>query len=987
MGMNLQLIPDMDMPIQLVMCTYPGASPEDVEKLVTKPMEDSSSTISGVETVVSYSLENLGLVMLSFDYGTNMDKAFIDIMRAMEIVKYQLPEDASDPTIISMDVNATASMSFSVETDNPSLDTLSYVNEIVTPELDSLNDIAQIDVSGGKSEYISVELVPELLSQYRLNINTVASAVKDANFTIPVGTAEYGGQSVNATSTAEYKTPEQINTIPITTPSGDVIHLSDVANVHYAYQDQSSFSRFNGGEDISVSITKSQSASAVTLSKQVNKIIERLNEENPDYVITTTYDSAETIVSSLTTLGQTLILGIAITMIILLLFFGDIKGSLIVASSMPVSVLFTFVLMSFMGFSLNMMTMGAMVIAIGMMVDNSIVVVEMCFRKQEEGEEYFDAALNGTGAVLSSIVASTITTVVVYLPLALMEGLSGQLFAQLGYTIVFALIASLISAVTMVPLCFYIYKPKEKEGNKANHILNNLGNKYANVIRRVLRFKKTTALAAIGIFIVSVVLFQFVNMELMPASDEGRVSIRLTFRPGTNVEIIDEEVRKIETFVAESPYVESYSSSSGGGSGMFSAMSSGGGSVSANIKKDVGMKTQEVVDEWIPALTKMAKGYQLSISSSSSTSGMTGLGGGNTYDVNLKSRDLDTLKNGAVEVAKDISGVPGVISVSSSLAQAENRAEIIVDPVKAAAAGLTPKMAAGTVYSLMNGVSAFDVTINDRDYQVTVEYPNGTFKTVNDIYGITLTNTRGMEVPLSDVAEIVFTDSPTTIQKTDGMYNATVTATMDSATKYEIQKSIDEWVEGMSLPAGVSQATNSLNEIMNEEFRALAGAIIAAIILVYMVMAIQFNNLIYSAVVMFCIPFSIIGSVVMLLITRATLNMTSLMGFLMLIGIVVNNGIIYVDYANMLREEGKEIMDALVETGVSRLRPILMTTLTTILSMIPMGLGIGRNGQLTQGMAMVIIGGLTASTILTLVLLPDLYLIVNSFRKKKNKKA
>lgn len=979
LGMNLQLIPDMDLPVQLIMCTFPGASPEDVEKLVTKPIEDGCATISGVDTVASYSMENTGLVMLSFDYGTNMDKAFIDIMQSMEIVKASLPDDARDPMVIAMDINATPVVTLSIETEKEGLDPLSYVDDKVEPELQKIVEVAQVDKYGGKKEYISVELVPELLAQYKLNINSVAQAVKDANFVIPVGTADYGGQRINASSTSEYKTPEQLRTIPITTPGGDVIHLSDVARVDYAREKITSYSRYNGGDNVSVSITKTQNGSAVRLADKISKLVDKLNEENQDYKITVSYSSAKSILSSLKTIGQTLVLGIVITMVVLLLFFGDIKGSLIVASSMPVSVLGALILMSFMGFSLNMMTMGALVIAIGMMVDNSIVVIEMCFTKQEEGLDFFDAALEGTSIVMSSIIASTITTIVVYLPMALMEGLSGQLFGQLGYTIVFALVASLISAITLVPLCFYVYRPTEKKGNRVTAFLERVGERYGNVLQWALHHKKITALTAVAIFAVSIVMCRFINMELMPSSDEGQVNINLAFRPGTKADIINEKVKEIEDFVKDSPYVENYSATAGGGSGFMSAMSSGSGSgsVRAYLKDDI--RSKPVVDEWTPLVQKYAENCTITVDSGSSMMSMGGSGG--SYDVRLKGNDLAVLKDTAARVAQNLGGINGVISVSSSLANAASRADIISDPIKAMAAGISPKAVAGTVYTTLNGSDAFDVKINDKDYTVTVELPRDDYQEINDIRSIMLKSNTGDDVPLSDVADIVFTDSPKTITKSDREYIATVSCTIDGRVKFETQKAVDNAVKAMYFPTGVRFTENSMQESMNEEFSKFAGAIVTAIILVYMVMAIQFNNLRYSGVVMFCIPFSLIGSIALLLVTRATLNMTSLMGFLMLIGIVVNNGIIFVDYTNMLRAEGESTIDALVETGRSRLRPILMTTLTTVLSMIPMGLGIGRNGQMTQGMAMVIIGGLVASTILTLVLLPTFYLIVHNRSK------
>lgn len=974
MGMDLQLIPDIDMPVMLVMTVYPQAGPEDVEDLVTEKIEDGCGTISGLDNVYSYSQENLSMVLFSFEYGTDMDDAFIDMQEAVERVKRELPDDAEDPTIIAMDMNAADVMTLSVDPKEEGADTLAYVEDTVEPELEKISDVADLTISGGDDSYISVELIPELMKQYKLDISTVASTVAAANYTIPAGTADYGNQSLNVSSTTEYKTPEQLRTIPITTPTGNIIHLSDIANVHYAVADPTSYSRYNGSDNVSVGISKIQSSSAVTVSSKVTKVIDELNAENPEYTITAVYDSSETIMDSIKSIAQTLVLGVLITMLVLFVFFGDFKGSLIVGSSMPVSLLVTFILMSFMGFSLNMITMGALVIGIGMMVDNSIVVIEMCFRKQEEGMSFMDAAYEATKQVMASIVAGTITTVVVYLPLAMMEGMSGQMFGQLGYTIVFALLASLFSAITLVPLCFSQYKPIEKKETKVNKILEVVSEKYAGILKKALHKRKTVAFSAVVIFAISIALFQFVNVELMGQSDEGQVAITVEYRPGTKLDVVDAKVRELETFVEESPYIDDYSASV--------TETSASGTIQAYVADECKLTTSEIVDEWTKELDAYKDSCEISVESSSSMS-MTS--GGNTYDVSLESNDLEKLKEGCRTASDAIVKAEGVISASSSLADAATKAEIVIDPIKSAAAGLTPQMASGMIYSMMSGSDAMDVTIDDTEYTVTVEYPADEYPTVNDVYGITLTNTSGQSVPLSDIADIVYTDSPQTITRKDGRYTATVTATLEADAKFSAQKTIQEQMDQTFLPDGVEQVTNTRDEMMNEEFGSLLNAIITAILLVYIVMAIQFENLRYSGMVMFCIPFSLIGSIALLLITRCTLSMTSLMGFLMLIGIVVNNGILYVDYTNMLRKT-MSTEEALIETGKSRLRPILMTTLTTILSMIPMAMGYGKNGEMTQGMAVVIVGGLTASTILTLILLPTFYMIIHKRSKDRKQR-
>ena len=449
----------------------------------------------------------------------------------------------------------------------------------------------------------------------------------------------------------------------------------------------------------------------------------------------------------------------------------------------------------------------------------------------------------------------------------------------------------------------------------------------------------------------------------------------MEFRPGTNLETVDAKVRELEQFVEESPYISDYSA--------MVTDSSASGTIQAYVADDCRLGTSEIVDEWTKTLDGYKDSCEISVASSS-TMGMSSMGGGNSYDVSLEGNDLEKIKEACRIVSNAVVKADGVISATSSFADAATKAEIVIDPIKAAAAGMTPQMASGMIYSMMSGSDAMDVMIDDSKYTVKVEYPADEYPTVNDVFGITLTNTRGAAVPLSDIAEIVCTDSPQTISRKDGSYMASVTATLEADAKFTAQETIRQQMEQTILPEGVQQVTNTMDEMMQEEFGSLISAIITAILLVYIVMAIQFENLRYSGMVMFCIPFSLIGSIVLLLITRCSVSMVSLMGFLMLIGIVVNNGILYVDYTNMLRKT-MSTEEALIETGKSRLRPILMTTLTTILSMIPMAVGVGKNGEMTQGMAVVIVGGLTASTILTLILLPTFYMIIH--KRSKDKKA
>lgn len=972
-GMNMQLTPDMQLPMIIAFTMYPQAGPEEVDRLVSQELEQVGATIEGLESVTSQSMENVSYMIYSFEYGTDIDEAYTDLQQEINTIKSSLPEECSDPILIVMDINATQSMTLSVTSDKGA-DVRSFVNDTLEPEIASIPNVARTSVTGGQEDYIRVQVVPELLSEYGLDMATLVTYITSSDFSIPAGTVDMGSQTLNVNTKVAYETIYDLEEIPILTGRGSTIHLGDIAVISFAQQDADSISRYNGEDNVTLDITKKQGSNAVELSGDVKEVIEEMAADYPKMQIQVIYDSSDSIVSSLTSVGETLILGVVLSMLVLFLFFGDFKASLIVGSSMPISLLVTLLLMGACGFSLNVVTMGAMVIGIGMMVDNSIVVLEMCFQKRDQGLSFEEAALSAVKTVATSITASTITTIVVYLPLALMKGLSGQIFGQLGFTIIFSLTASLISAVTLVPLCFAKYHPIEKKNFIIARGVKRFSEIYGKFLNKVLNKKVIAILVTAAIVALTVFGITQLHTQLMAESDEGTIAMSVTVRPGLGLESKDEILRELEAFVASDPDVESYNVSASEGTSTVR--------VRAYLKEDRSRDTIEIVDEWNTALADMKDAEVLCSSSSTMSMGAMGT---DSKEIDIRCANLEQLKVASAQIAQAIQDVPGVIDVSTDFEDSSSKAEIVIDPVKATGAGILPAQAASALYTAKNGTEAMDLAINEKDYTVIVEYPNHSYDTIDALMNMTLTTNFGTSVVLSDIAEVRYTDSPQTINRADNYYQAAIVATLSDETKYEAMDQIDEIAAGIKLPSGVSYAEDQYTEMVTEEFTAIFEAILVALWLVFMVMTMQFESARYSGMIMFCIPFSLIGSVLMLWITGIPLDMTSMMGLLMLEGIVVNNGILMVDTTNQNLEEGMPINQALVEAGKSRLRPILMTTLTTILSMVPMALGLGSNGQLMQGMAMVIVGGLIASTLLTLILLPTFYLIIRKRPKKAAK--
>ena len=967
MGLRLELMPDMEMPMKIVYTVYPGADSESVDDLVTSTIEDKVGSLSGVSSITSQSAENVSMVLLQYDYDKDVNDAYLDLRAALDQVKGDLPDDAQDPMIVEMNMDSMPSISYSVSTTDGT-DALAFVKQDVVPELEALSTVAQVTVSGGQEQHIKVELNRDEMSQYGLDMNSIAQYMKASDFTIPLGSVDQGNQSISVISTADTDTVQAIRKIPLRTATGSLIQLSDVADVEWAVKDADSIARYNGEDTVTVSMTKNQSASTIGMVNSVKETMNDIQEGNDNIVVAATYDASDMIMESLSSVGSTLALGVILSMIVLFIFFGDWKASIIVGCSMPISLLMTVIVMSMMGFSLNIMTLGGLVIAIGMMVDSSSVVIESCFRANDRVPDFSEAALQGTTEVVASIVASTITTVVVYLPLCFSGGMTGQIFMQLGLTIVFSMVASLISAITLVPLFFKLYKPTQKKELRLNVFLDKVKEKYDHVERKLLHKKKTCLVVAVLLLVASFWILSMTNIVSMPTMDEGMISVEATFRPGTRVEVVNEQIVQIEDLVAADENVESYTLTA----------SAGSATISATLKDDRKMTTQEVVDQWVQD-TKDVSDMQLDITMSSSMSmGSSMTGSGATLTVG--SVNLEDVKDASEMIQDAAWNIPGVLNVSTDAGASTTQLRVVVDPLSAMSHGLTPTQVGGLLYSTLSGSTAMTITSDGEEYDVDLTFPEGTYDNATQ-----LLDTEVAGVPLSEMATLEYTDAAQTIMKMDGKYTVTVSATCLSDDKAAIQDAMDEFLDTLDLPDSVGEAETIMDKMQDDMFGDMGKAIATALFLVFLVMAMQFESPKFSLMVMLSIPFSLIGAFGLVFISGTDFSMVGLMGVLTLVGTVVNNGILYVDGVNMLRRR-MDIEDALIESGKTRLRPILITTLTTIISMTPSALGIGgKSAVMMQGMALVIIGGLVASTLLILLLMPVFYLMVYGTSKKTRK--
>lgn len=964
---KLEQMPDTNTPMLIIMARYSGTNPEDMDELVTQPIEDAVSTLEGVTNMSSSSSDGSSMVMLEYDYSQDMDEAYDDLKKAVESIR-GLPEDC-ETSIMEMNNNSSESMMLSIS--NPSRTSLyDYVDQKIVPELEKLSTVAEVSVRGGKSEYIKVELKSDMMAQYGVTVSNITQAMSAADSTIPSGTVYSGNLELSASTSIDADTLDDLKKMPITTNTGKLIYLEDIADVYYSSESMGGISRYNGEETISISISKNQDVTAMKLSSQVNEAVKTLMADDEDLSIDIVRDEADDILSSLKDVATTMVLAIGISMIVLYLFFGDLKASAIVGCSIPTSILVTLIIMTRIGMSLNIITMSALVLSVGMMVDNSIVVLESCFRAKELYDEedrlsYAQAALGGTAQVAMSVLGSTLTTCVVFLPLVFLNGMAGQMFGQLGWVIVFSMTASLLSAISIVPLTYMFYKPKEHEKAALNAPVRKLQKQYRKWLPHFIKHKYLVLLASAGLVVITIFLGTGMKSELMTSDDTGTITVSITTRPGLKNELADDILKQAEQIVASNENVDSY----------MLRFNSSDGSISVYLKDDRTQSTDEISKLFEKELADIDN-CTIEVSSDSS---MSFMGNRKDYEAIIQGTQYSELQEASQAIVDDLIARDDVMNVHSSI---ENTAPIVsikVDPVNATAEGLTASQIGSQVKNYLDATQIATLTIDGNEIKVKAEYPDGEYSGVNQLERLLITKPSGGSVALSDVADVVYKDSPSSISKENKEYQVTISADF---TGEDVSTELDNEVIAQHLTGTITKGTSSMDRMMKNEFSGLYKAIAIAVFLIFVVMAAQFESPKFSFMVMTTIPFSLAGSFAALKLTGVSMSMTSLIGFLILVGTVVNNGILYVDAVNQERTQ-MELDEALIEAGATRLRPILMTTMTTVLSMLPMAMAYGSSGASTQALAVVDIGGLAFGVLVALFILPVYYLVMNGKKERR----
>lgn len=983
MNLDLAYMPSIDYPVAMVSTTYTGVGPEEIEELVTKPLEEALATITGVDTITSVSSAGSSMIAIQFVDGTDLDMISLDIREKIDMVSGRLPDDANEPKVMKMDFNA-ETVSLGITSKKYDLEKLyAFLDTNVTTQLEKIEGVSAVEMMGGIENEVQITVNQEKLQGHGISINQIAGVLAKENVNAPAGSIKQGNASLQVRAIGEFKSVEEIANLPITTGNGTMIYIKDIATVEEVEKEQSSYAMINGTEGIMYSLSKQSDANIVNLTEAVKETITKLEKQYPDLEIELLSTTGDYIKDSVANVATTAFQSALVAIIVLLVILRDPKTSLVIAISIPTSIVATFALMYVKGMTLNTISMGGIVIGIGMLVDNSVVVLENIYKHFEKGLDPKKAAEVGTKEVSMAVLASTLTTVAVFLPLTFVSGMVGQMMHDLSYTICFALAASYVVAITVVPMaCSLILKQTSNKKENAltraldawGRVLDGLDRGYKNILKLALKHRVGTLLVVLGIFSGTLAIVPLVGFDLMPITDEGAASISITLPDGSLIEDTKDILTKVLSKIEDIPEIEMTSAS---------IQDSNTASVTIDLvaKQERTRSTDEVCDE-IEKLMKNIAGADISVASSSAAMGV--MAGGSNISLNIKADDSDTLRTVSEELVTLISQIKGATNVESSLNDSLTEANLIVNRAKAAKYGVSTSDIANTIYMSLTGTTATQYKTDGTEIDVVIKYDDERTNYIKDLENLTLTTGTGARIPVTEVAEIVMGESAVSINRENQRKYITITGNIEDVDTSVAQELLEEKLSQYIFPEGCTYSFGGTMEMMNEAFASLGIALIVAVLLVYMIMASQFESFSYPFIVMFSMPIAITGGIIGLFLVGETITVTAFMGFIMLVGMVVNNAIVLVDYTNQLiHDHGMECKEALLAAGPSRLRPILMTTLTTIIGLVPMALGTAEGMEIQKPLGITVIFGLTLSTLITLILIPVLYLILNNLKNRK----
>lgn len=1000
MKTSIAQLPDFDANVLLVMSSYPGASAADIETNLTKVLENGLNGVSDLKDMTSKSKENISIITLEFNYGVDIEEATNNVRDKLDMINSSLPDQASTPVIFkfSMDDMPILILSATAEESLPGLDKI--LDDKVTTPLSRVKGVGTVSVSGAPTREIQVYCDPNKLQAYGLSIGTVSNIIAYENRNIPSGNIDIGSESFSLRIQKEFKDPSELLDVVLAYKDGNAVYLRDVATVKDGQQEKEQEAVTNGRRSAQIVIQKQTGANTVDVIKGVFKEMKTIEPTLPsDIHIETVIDSSSNIINSINSLKETIIITFLVVMLVVYVFLGRWRATFIIILSIPISLMASLVYLFATGNTLNIISMSALSIAIGMVVDDSIVALENITTHIERGEKPKEAAVHGTEEVGISIIASTLTMLCVFLPLTLISGMSGIMFRQLGWIVSIIMIVSTCGALCLVPmLCSRMLRAGRKK-NRLHDILftpidkglNAISEGYAWVINWAVRNRKTVIFGAFGIFLAVVVLLgPSIKTEYFPHSDQGRLTVSIELNAGTSQEVTGEFARNFYNRVREEvPEIKvcSYTFGQADTDNAFASMQTNGSNIiSMNINlgsmEDRKRSSSEIADIIRADLKEYPEIHKGTVSE-----GMGGMGGAASVAVEIYGYDFQTTDRIANELRDKMAADPAFAQVTLSRDQYTPEYQVDFDRVKLAANGMNSTTAAAAVSAAMSGSVGSYYREDGEEYSIRVRYAKDYRTSVEDIENIIIYNASGNGIRIKDLGKVIETEVPPTIERKNRQRMITVTGVIEgSHAMSDGVTAAQQIINDTDIPSELSAVIAGDYEDQKDMFSDLITLMVLIIILVYMVMASQFESFMSPFVIMFSVPFAFVGVILGLWLTNTALGVMAMIGILILIGIVVKNGIVLIDYLILLRERGMGILDAAVAAARSRLRPILMTTLTTVLGMIPMAAGTGEGSEMWKSLGITVAWGLSISTVVTLILIPTIYCVFATRQEKRKQK-
>jgi len=989
----VDLMPDVTFPTLTVQTTYAGVGPEEMEELVSIPLERALSATPGIEEITSTSSEGNSRIRLSFAWGTDLDSATDEVRARLDRARGQLPDDANTPTVFKFDVSDFPIMFMGVSGEMSPRELREFTDKQLKYRFERIAGVAQANVWGGLSREIHVDLDRSQMHALRINPNQVMAALRRENVNEPVGQVVEGDFEVLMRTQGEYVNLDEIRRTMVTRRAGKPVYISDIAEVEDSHQEIRNLVRVDGRPGLRMGVWKQSGANTVDVAKEVQKEIERANQDFAHIHISSIRDSSTFIESAVANVRNAAVYGSILAIFILLLFLRNFRSTLVVAISIPISVIATFGLMYFYGFTLNIVTFGGLALGVGVLVDNAIVVLENIFRHRQDGVERKEAARRGTKEVALAITASTLTTIVVFLPVVFMSGVTGIIFQQLAWVVSFALFSSLLVSLTLVPLLSSRFV-RVREPSPSSLLyglvhrmalgLEALDKTYAQAIRWSLRHPGLIIFATLVVLLSSSLLLPFIGLELEPETDEGEVMINLELAEGTRLEVTEQFALRAEEMVKEQvPEIQNLMTEVGSQGGWRTATTHTIRlRLSLTPKLQRTRSSQEIARALQPSFGRLPGVVTRIRATGGGYMRRMGQGGGDRLSLDIRGYDIDQSFNLAVQIKRMAESIEGVSDARISRSAGRPESQIMIDRDKASTMGLSVSDIATTIRTSVGGTTATYFREGGEEYEILVRYKKEDRLSSEDVWAIPIQTPGGLVVPLQSLVRFERSEGPLAIQRKDQQRVVTVLANLSGTRDIgSIVGEFQEKLDSLAVPPDLAIVFSGEWEEQQEAFFFLQLSFLLAVILVYLVMAAQFESFRYPFLIMFSLPLASIGVVLALFLTDTSFNIQAFVGVIMLVGIAVNNAIVMVDYVLQLqRDQGFSLVDSLVTGGRRRLRPILMTTLTTVLGLTPMALGIGEGGELQAPMARVLIGGLISSTLITLFLVPTLFLTMERVR-------